>query len=871
MVQTCSKCSRANPADAVYCYFDGIELAEHGPRSGPIAAGSRSFARPFVFPNGRTCRTFNELALACQEEWSAAADLLQQGYLATFLAGVGRADLARAAHEAAAFPDRDRGLDQLLTKLPADVLADPKLRLAPLEFNLGVLEVGAERTFDLHLENQGMRLLYGSVSCADDVWLTLGDVPGAADKHFQFTHELTVSVRVRGDRLRARNKPVEARLVVESNGGSFTVVVRAEVPVKAFAVGVLAGAKSPRQVAEKCQANPKDAAPLFEQGEVEKWYAANGWTYPVTMPAASGLAAVQQFFEALGVTKPPRVEINKRALAFQANPGDSWSETLEVRSQEKRPVYAHATSSAPWLEVGRPSFNGRVASIDLVVPAVPNKPGQTLHAQLTVQSNGNQRFVVPLTVEVAGNFNFTDPDPEPEAEVTSAAVTADVKPPPLPTGPRKPGKGETDKPPEPPPLRGRRGERRKGTPAWLHAVPAGLLALAVLAVVALDLVARKPKDDPEGLRDQEGWRYDVAGLKDKRAQLGVQFNPDMRFGLLMLGVKDPENKDRPKRLTASEQGNTNNTIVNINGSEYKFGYVTPTNRWMTKRKQVPLREPRIGWISEMNFSAEHVRVLQHVEVVPGQTGLLDTVLVYYKVHNRGTIPRKVGLRVMIDTFIGSNDGVPFTVPGRTGFVTKKEDFAGGKVPDYIEAVENPDNPSDPGTTVRLGLRGIELPNLTLDEPDRLRICGFPGANAGWEWDAADLGNDSCVAVYWEPRDLEAGAARHLAFTYGLSKLEVGDLLALSCPSSVLPNRGFVVTAYVWNARKGQKITLEVPEGLRLEDGESAAKTIEENAVRTQVFWRLKSGAEGTFTLEATSGKSKARPRPVEVKRSSIFG
>ena len=128
MVQTCSKCSRANPADAVYCYYDGFVLGGHSRNGGPVAVGAQSFASPFVFPSGKTCRTFNELALACQEDWTGARDLLQQGYLETFLGGLGRIDLVMAAKEAAKFPDHDRGLDQFLTKLPADVLERAQAR-----------------------------------------------------------------------------------------------------------------------------------------------------------------------------------------------------------------------------------------------------------------------------------------------------------------------------------------------------------------------------------------------------------------------------------------------------------------------------------------------------------------------------------------------------------------------------------------------------------------------------------------------------------------------------------------------------------------------------------------------------------------------
>src|SRR3954466_6535786 len=127
MAQPGTRCSRANPDEASYCYFDGIALGGHGTNGGPVHAGVQNFPHQFVFPSGKACRNFDQLALAFQEHWSEATDLLQQGFVEGFLGGLGRADLALAAREAARFPDRDRGLDQLLAKLPSDVVEPPKL------------------------------------------------------------------------------------------------------------------------------------------------------------------------------------------------------------------------------------------------------------------------------------------------------------------------------------------------------------------------------------------------------------------------------------------------------------------------------------------------------------------------------------------------------------------------------------------------------------------------------------------------------------------------------------------------------------------------------------------------------------------------
>src|SRR5712692_6000931 len=133
MAYTCRTCARVNPAEALYCYHDGTSLDGQGRAEGPVQAGAQLFRHPFVFPSGVACRTFDELALACQRDWLAAQEMLEQGYLERFLGGMGRADLAIAAREAARFPDRDRGLDDFLGKLPGKALQPPHLIAEPVQ------------------------------------------------------------------------------------------------------------------------------------------------------------------------------------------------------------------------------------------------------------------------------------------------------------------------------------------------------------------------------------------------------------------------------------------------------------------------------------------------------------------------------------------------------------------------------------------------------------------------------------------------------------------------------------------------------------------------------------------------------------------
>src|SRR5262249_31917267 len=189
---------------------------------------------------------------------------------------------------------------------------------------------------------------------------------------------------------------------------------------------------SPRQIAEKARLAPRDAAAAFENGAVARWYRDNGWAYPVQGPAASGLGAVQQFFEALGVAQPPRVEISERNIACKGNAGDRLEHVLKVETEEKKPVFAHAAADQPWLKVEGVRLDGRTATITVAVPSVPSQPGEKLNGRVTVTANGNQRFWVAVSLQVGGRpaprpTPAPAPAPAPRA-VPVAAVAVEAVP-----------------------------------------------------------------------------------------------------------------------------------------------------------------------------------------------------------------------------------------------------------------------------------------------------------------------------------------------------------------------------------------------------------------------------------------------------------
>ncbi len=421
MSATCPACQRLNPVGARYCYYDGVALG--GSEGAPIAVGSRPFLMPFVFPSGRNCRTFDELVRACESDWDQAREMLRNGFFQGFLGGLGRADLALAARQAAQEPDLDQGLDSFLARLPGQ-RTPPALSVSPREINLGTVRRDEKRTFILAIENTGMGLLTGAAR-SDVPWLVLGGdgEHGTGEKHFSCRQEIAVPVRVRGAALRAGVKPQEGKIVVEAGNTAVPIVVRVVVPVVPFPEGILAGATTPRQLAEKARDKPREAAALFESGAVPRWYESNGWTYPVQGPAASGKAAVQQYFEALGLTRPPKLKISQSQVDLVGAPGGSVEHFVFVETPENRPVYARAVSETHWLEIARVKHQGNSVRIHLRVPRVPPQPGERLHGRAVITSNGNQKFVVEVALQVQGQSAGRMPPP-----VRRSGITAEPAP-----------------------------------------------------------------------------------------------------------------------------------------------------------------------------------------------------------------------------------------------------------------------------------------------------------------------------------------------------------------------------------------------------------------------------------------------------------
>src|SRR5437764_6147371 len=103
---------------------------------------------------------------------------------------------------------------------------------------------------------------------------------------------------------------------------------------------------------------PMVAVPFLEIGEVRRLFETNGLTYPVAGAEMRGVAAVQQFFEALGLAKPPIVQVSQPELRMRCQYPQSARFELTLSTPAKKWVYATLTSDSAWVKIPQPQISG---------------------------------------------------------------------------------------------------------------------------------------------------------------------------------------------------------------------------------------------------------------------------------------------------------------------------------------------------------------------------------------------------------------------------------------------------------------------------------------------------------------------------------
>jgi hypothetical protein len=370
--------------------------------------------------------------------------------------------------------------------------------------------------------------------------------------------------------------------------------------------------------------------------------------------------------------------------------------------------------------------------------------------------------------------------------------------------------------------------------------------------------------------------------------------PTMRFGLVMLRKgKEIGTGVNVLRLTFDPWGRTNNTCVRFDHNDERLFGSGGRGHWLesaatewTDEQGQEHKGVKSVWI----WDDKKVEVTQLVELVRGeQSGLLDTCRVRYRIDNRDTQEHMIGIRFLLDAFIGGNDGVPFTIPGEPDLCDTMKDLPSqardGKIPDFLQALEKPDL-AKPGTIahVRLKLENLEPPaRVTLGAwpNEKLQVIDRKAVGPMTLWEVPVLSlkalglDDSAVTIYWAEKSLEPGAHREVGFEYGLWNLASdGNRLATTIDGAFRPDGELTVVAYV--NRSGQdpedeSVTLKLPDGFKLlEGGESQQLPMRPKpakAANVPITWHVKAGPTGTYEFHITSSIGLSHKLKVEIRKS----
>jgi hypothetical protein len=395
----CPRCQRSNPDEAVFCHFDGAELRPaHG---GVDPQAYHRLPHPFVFPSGRQCQTYDELAEGCQQEWTAACDLLRRGILHDFLGRSGRLDLADAAREAEAHIDDDIALSTFLLSLPLTVDLKPHLDLRPRRILLGRFRAGEIRSVHLMVNNIGKGLLHGTVALRESSdWLRLSGADATGEYAIKTRSQQPVTVQVDTRGLPA-GQVYAARLTVITNGGIDEVPVRFDLTAFPFPKPPFERVDSPHALARVMRSVPRQAAALLESGEVAHWFGINGWIYPVEGSTAPGVGAVQQFFEGMGLARAPRVQLAETELRFTCVYPEVVRGEIRVQSSDRKWVYAQGQSDSPWLRLlTRQASGPRLAVLPFEIDSSLLDIDRMYVADVEIVANAGQRLTLRVRVEV---------------------------------------------------------------------------------------------------------------------------------------------------------------------------------------------------------------------------------------------------------------------------------------------------------------------------------------------------------------------------------------------------------------------------------------------------------------------------------------
>ncbi len=298
-----------------------------------------------------------------------------------------------------------------------------------------------------------------------------------------------------------------------------------------------------------------------------------------------------------------------------------------------------------------------------------------------------------------------------------------------------------------------------------------------------------------------------------------------RFIIKTTGGDPKLTTDQDVLLLYEDYPPTSFTTLRIDGRNYKFGDEMGT--FITRLMK---RDNKIICV----WVIRNIEIMQNLRFVKGPTtGNIDTVEISYTIWNKDSREHTVGIRIMLDTYLGKEDGAPFRIPG-VGPVTTEKAFEGDKIPEYWYSYDDLGNP-----TVRAqGTVKIEGTPV----PDKIIYASWERFNK-YLWDftikegrsfrRSIIGPlDSAVAIYWKPRKFNPNDTFTVKTYYGLygATIYKGKVFNISLGGPLTTSgEPFLVTADIQNVSpyKAKNVIAEImlPKGLKLMNNETNKKRL----------------------------------------------
>ena len=301
-----------------------------------------------------------------------------------------------------------------------------------------------------------------------------------------------------------------------------------------------------------------------------------------------------------------------------------------------------------------------------------------------------------------------------------------------------------------------------------------------------------------------------------------------RFAIETTGGDPKNSKDNNQSLIYGQPVPwTSYTTVRIDDHDFVFG---GQGHKLSQRSGQPITFGTV--VSQTVQPSSIVTVCRFEDVLVTQTlsfirnvstKVMDTAQISYSAVNKGSVPHNVGIRIMMDTKLGSNDGAPFRIGTHAG--DSEQSFQGAALFDYWQAFDNLVSPN----VIAQGT--IYSAELGIAKPDKLYLANW-GTLSDYPWDfpyeqgrsfirAGEAEKDTALALYWNPTTLAPQKSLQVSTLYGLGGLTLSPgllSLGLTAPAEIHSSskRPFLMMAYVSNSggydSQNTIVTVTLPEG-----------------------------------------------------------